>query len=261
MTREPKDHAPSWAVMGTVFGLGMMICLGLQAFDGRLLMGEAVWLKPTKFFLSLSVFAFTAIWLETYVTAEQAKRFRLPLMRWGVFFAASFEMVWICYQAARGRPSHYNTLSLFEMLMYALMGVGAVSLVLTRLPLALAICSSLKTRGGKEAVMVVVGVFLTLVLGIGVGGYISALPGHTIGAFGNPLPVLGWNGVGGDLRPAHFVSLHAEQVGLVSAVLSRGLGPMGRGLVLVGFVLGVVGASLGLLFLGLSGHSLTTLWG
>lgn len=51
------------------------------------------------------------------------------------------------------------------------------------------------------------GLVLTFVLGASVGGLLSGLqPPETVA-----LPVIGWSMAGGDLRPAHFLGIHAQQ--------------------------------------------------
>jgi hypothetical protein len=69
---------------------------------------------------------------------------------------------------------------------------------------------------------VVVGLSLTFLLGGFLGGYMSAQAGHSVGADGGRTFLFGWNRSGGDLRTAHFLGMHAEQViPLMTALLAE----------------------------------------
>jgi hypothetical protein len=54
------------------------------------------------------------------------------------------------------------------------------------------------------------GLNLTFVFGAGIGMLLSGLQPPDAGA--TTLPVFGWSLQGGDLRPAHFIGIHAGQV-------------------------------------------------
>jgi hypothetical protein len=80
---------------------------------------------------------------------------------------------------------------------------------------------------------VVVGLVLTFALGGGLGGYMSSQLSHSVGQVGGHVPVFGWNRLGGDLRVAHFLGIHAEQAMPILAALVAGLTARARWLALV----------------------------
>ena len=183
-----------------------------QTVDGRLVGGVDVWVKPTKFLVSVGAFALTTAWFFGYVRTERRDARPMRAIVLTILIAGSFELLYIGFQAARGETSHFNDATLFHTIMYALMGLGAVSLVATTLPLAWEIAR--RPADGVAAdfrTAVVIGLLLTFLLGGGLGGYMSAQAGHAVGPEGNGLPIFGWNRLGGDLRIAHFFGMHASQ--------------------------------------------------
>ena len=78
------------------------------------------------------------------------------------------------------------------------------------------------------------GLVLTFLLGGGLGGYMSAQPGHAVGPEGGHVPLFGWNRNGGDLRNAHFLGIHAEQALPIIAALVAGGTTRIRWAVLIG---------------------------
>ncbi len=190
-----------------------IVALALQAVDPRLLeSGVNVWVKPAKFFSSVGIFALTAAWFFGYVRPERRDS---PAMRRTVAVlvaSGTFELLWISWQAANGLESHFNNDTAFYSTMYSLMGLFAVLLVGTTLPLAWEIARRPASHLGKDfAASVVVGLLLTFLLGGILGGYMSAQAGHSVGAEGGRTFLFGWNRSGGDLRVAHFLGMHAEQ--------------------------------------------------
>ena len=200
-----------------LYGLALIACAAvavlLQQLDPRALAsGVNIWVKPAKFLFSIGVFALTAAWFFGYVRPE---RRRAPLLRATIALliaAGSFELLYIGWQAALAQDSHFNVTTPFHIMMYALMGLGAVLLVGTTLPLAWEI-GRWPAPGLRSdfVAAVVIGLLLTFLLGGALGGYMSAQPGHAVGAEGGRLFFFGWNRSGGDLRIAHFLGIHAQQ--------------------------------------------------
>jgi hypothetical protein len=211
-----------------VYGM-VMLALGIaaiaaQAIDTRTLVsGVNVWVKPAKFFFSVGVFAVTAAWFFGYVRPERRQS---PLMRGTaalLIATGTFELAYICWQAAHGLESHFNTSTPFHTAMYALMGIAAVFLVGTTLPLAWEIARRPASgMQGSFVAALVIGLVLTFLLGGGLGGYMSSQSGHAVGSIGGHVPLFGWNRLGGDLRVAHFFGIHAEQAIPILAALTAG---------------------------------------
>lgn len=205
-----------------------------QFVDPRTVADVNVWVKPTKFLVSIGVFALTSAWFFGYVRPE---RRRSLLMRGTVvmlIIGGSFELFWIGLQAARGIDSHFNTSTPFYSTMYTLMGLFAVLFTATALPLAWEIAR--RPAEGVRAdfrTAIVVGLVLTFVLGAGFGGYMSQQPGHSVGSEGGHVPIFGWNRSGGDLRVAHFMGVHAEQAIPLLAALVTGAAARMRWIILL----------------------------
>ncbi|MGZ8361614.1 MAG: hypothetical protein ACXWUX_13935 [Allosphingosinicella sp.] len=238
----------------TLAGYGIaliLLALGavvLQALDPRTLAsGASIWVKPAKFLSSVGIMAVTAAWLFGYVRPDR-RGSRLMRATVGLLLlAGTFELVWIVWQGAHGRESHFNFDTPLFAGMYQLMGIFAVLLVATTLPLAWEIgrrpAPGLR---GDFVAAVVTGLVLTFLLGGGFGGAIAANGGHAVGAEGGAVPVFGWNRSGGDLRIAHFVGIHAEQALPILGALVGGFAARTRWALLMGGALSIVVVALAL---------------
>jgi hypothetical protein len=221
---ELLERQPILARYGLTVLLLAIPVLALQAVDARTLHGVGIWVKPAKFLVSVGIFSLTAAWFWGYVRPERRDS---RAMRWTartLIASASFELVYIALQAARGLDSHFNFSSAFHVVMYGLMGVAAVVLVGTVLPLAWEIARRPRRGLRRDFVAAVaIGLLLTFLLGGGLGFYMSQMPGHSVGAEGGRILLFGWNRRGGDLRIAHFLGIHAEQAIPLLAALLAGL--------------------------------------
>jgi hypothetical protein len=209
----------SWAGWMHVGFLGL--ALGLLPFDNRTVTGLAVWVKPAKFALSGLLYLWTLGWLLADLPAEAQKSVRR--ISWGVALSMAVETVCISGQAARGTTSHYNLATVFDILVFNLM--GAFIMLNTVLTIwAVVLVWRHRPHGSAGYVW---GMRLGLVLflvGSVLGGMMIHHNQHTVGASdGGPgLPGLGWSTRAGDLRLAHFLGLHALQVvPLLGWIISR----------------------------------------
>ncbi|GLV60711.1 hypothetical protein KDH_75300 [Dictyobacter sp. S3.2.2.5] len=261
-----------------VTGLLMMLTLlatgvGLIV-DHRVITGSPAWVKPAKFAISFSVYCFTFVWLLSFVRRwKRVTRIIAGLTS----LAAVAEMGLIALQAARGVASHFNRATSFDSAVYSTMATFALTLWVAAF---LAAILFLFERRADRAFIWSVRLSLVIVL----FGMLAAIPmtlptaaqqaaikaGHAIlvGAHsvgvpdgGSGLPFLGWSTIGGDLRIAHFIGLHALQVlPLIGWFLSARRFPRlrtGHRITLVWtFSLGYLGLTASLFWQAMRGQSL-----
>jgi Domain of unknown function (DUF4281) len=194
-------------------------------FDDRLFGGEAIWLKPMRFEISLGIYMITlAIFYplagEAFRTTGLGK-----FVVWAAIVPSFLEGGYIALQAARGLGSHYNVSTPIYAALYGTMGVTAIALTLAAPALAKGIGRARSGAAHRDAfaLAVVIGLILTALLGGIEGIYMSAMPSHfgRVVLGGEGLPLFGWSRITGDLRVSHFFGIHALQAipifGLVAA--------------------------------------------
>jgi len=190
----------------------------LAVVDDRVLLGAPLWFKPLKFAISLALYAATLAWM-----LGQLRERTLQRTGWIVTAAAAIEMAVIVGQAAVGNRSHYNMDTPLSAALWSVMGVTIVVLWLATLAVALRF---LREPGRDRAATTAIRLGLVVALiGLAEGFLMATAATHTVGApDGGPgLPLLGWSTVGGDLRIAHFVGMHALQgLPLFAAALAVG---------------------------------------
>ena len=213
-----RRHRALVIYAGLMVGL-MVPTLVLMAFDERTTREVGVWAKPLKFMASTALFSLSTAWfmdlLPEPVRTSPANR----AMTWTVILTSAFEVAYISFQGALGAPSHYNVADAFHAAMFGLMAVAAVMLTGTQAFLAWQIFAHGVQRPRPVATQgVIVGLVLTFVL--------ATTSGFMLGASQPPagvdLPVVGWHLTGGDIRPAHFLGVHAQQfIPLAGFLLQR----------------------------------------
>ncbi len=187
--------------------LPMAIAWGL---DDRMLRGANIWIKPIKFALSIALLAFTTAWFVGHLPAARRQGLAVRRIVWLLIASGCFEFVYITLQAALGQASHYNVGDLWHGVMYTLMGLGALLLTATQPMLAWQLWRHPDPQQAPvHRLAMLLGLLLTFVFGAGVGILLGNQQPPSGGA---SLPLLGWALGGGDLRPAHFLGIHAEQL-------------------------------------------------
>ncbi|HEY1176663.1 MAG TPA: hypothetical protein VGF17_10940 [Phytomonospora sp.] len=212
-----RFHRPLLYLAGLMALTGAVAVVGLIA-DDRTLTAMPIWAKPLKFSLSIGVYALTMAYL-------------IPLLRkgrkagwwFGATIAAMLfvEMIVIVGQVFRGRTSHFNEATAFDAALWIVMGASITVMWLANLGVAVflawtSIGDRALTRGIRWGMSIGVG-------GLAVGylmaqqdtSHLENVGGaHSVGIDdgGPSIPFVGWSSVGGDLRIAHFVGIHAMQV-------------------------------------------------
>ena len=210
-----RDHMTRLNLSLALFmAASFIVFLPATLIDPRALDGAPVWIKPQKFNLSLSLHFVTIALLAQLVPVKVRNGPVLITFSYLAGFALLLEYVWVAIQAGQAKRSHFNYDTAFEAIMYALMGLGAFLLMTIVMALAVQIW-----RTGERARS---GLWLGSVVGLSLAfvstlyfGFEMSNSGRYVGAplegGGATVPFFGWSREYGDLRPAHFVSLHLMQ--------------------------------------------------
>jgi hypothetical protein len=222
---------------GVIMLIAFAASIAAMAVDHSEILGAPTWLKPAKFAISTAIYAFTLVWIFTYLPGRQ----RLTTIVGGMTAVVLvLEVAIIDAQAARGLSSHFNVATLLDATLFSIMGVAILVVWGAAIALTVAL---FRQRFADEAFgwALRLGMLLT-VLGQATGGLmtnptqaqlaaarttrITVAGAHTVGApDGGPgVPITGWSREHGDLRVPHFIGLHAVQLLPAAAWL---IGPLG----------------------------------
>ncbi len=217
----------SWLLLlyGAFMWLACGFTLVISLNDERTLREVGVWVKPMKFMAATALFAWSTVWASHMANPAVTQGPAYVGICALIMVTSFFEVAYITYQGSLGAASHYNTSDSIHALLFGLMGLAAVGLTASQGWLAWEIW---KANGSAElstsALGVVIGLSLTFVL--------STLSGFLLGGrqppAGQGLPWVGWH-LRGDVRPAHFLGVHAQQfIPLLGWLAERYLGHFGN---------------------------------
>ncbi|MBW0104170.1 hypothetical protein [Pseudonocardia sp. KRD291] len=215
-------HRPLMVLAVAMAALTVVGVVGMVA-DPRTVTGLGAWDKPTKFAVSVAIYAVTWSWLAEEVRSRRGRARGVHAAGTVAAVLLAVEMVVIVVQAVRGTTSHFNVSTPFDAAMWTAMAVSIVVVWLATMYLAAGLFG---LRGGDPARTFAIrsGAVLALV-GMGLG-FLMTSPttaqladfrgiagAHTVGLpDGGPgLALLGWSTAGGDLRVPHFLGMHALQ--------------------------------------------------
>jgi hypothetical protein len=209
LLKEIKQRNRLLYTTGIGHALLFLIFLFLFFVDSREIMGINAWIKPMKFALSISIYLLTFGWVLYYLPHKKEIKF----ISIGIAICMIMEMVLIALQAARGTISHYNISSVFNGMVFSMMGTFiAINTLLNIYTLILFFVR--KTSLSQPMLHAWRAGLLLFFLGGISGGIMITNMAHTFPAAdgGLGLPFVNWSTEYGDIRVAHFFTLHGLQV-------------------------------------------------
>ncbi|MGC2745671.1 MAG: hypothetical protein WA672_21070 [Candidatus Angelobacter sp.] len=180
------------------------------------------WIKPIKFSMSFSTFAST---VSLFLLVLRIPKWQLTLVRRTIAASVALEILSLAAQAWRS-AYHLSGQSLLDTcLAHTTNSMVMVNTAIVCWMLALFCGNRVQTdRIDRPMVSAIRYSIMIFLAGNAIGGYMLARGSHTVGlADGGPgLPFVNWSVIGGDLRIAHFIAIHAIQiVPLFAYILSQ----------------------------------------
>lgn len=172
------------------------------------------WIKPMKFATSFSTFLWT---ISPMLTGLRMPAWQRKFARQAIAFGAIMEMVFLSAQAWRAAYVSGGAAGIDALLARAASAmISLVSAVCLGITVLYFVRSRVELADNTMVTAIRIGLVIFMI-GNAVGGYMLArgsfivLVGtHTDGAHG--MPFTNWSTVGGDLRIAHFIAIHAIQI-------------------------------------------------
>lgn len=189
--------------------LGFLLFVPLMV-DGREVMGVNTWIKPIKFSFSITIYVWTFGWI--LFDLPNSKKWIKGIT---ITVAASMilEIMILLFQASRATQSHFNKTTVMDEALFGIMGlliaINTIAIIITFILFVVR-----KPNLDKTYLLALRLAFVVFLIGNWVGGVMIKNNAHSIGVEdgGEGLPFVNWSTLGGDLRVAHFLGLHAIQL-------------------------------------------------
>lgn len=219
--RELDIHDRVLSRLGWTLVLAVPVFAAL-AFLAPTAAGVNPWIKPIKFSMSFSTFAST---ISLLLMALQIPQWQLRLARWTIVVSVALEIFSLGAQAWRSAYFSAGHTLLDSGLAQMTNAMVMVNTAIVVWMLVLFWMDRTRTdRVDGPMVAAIRYSILIFLVGNAIGGYMLARGSHTVGASDKSpgLPFVNWSTLGGDLRIAHFIAIHAIQiVPLFAYVLSQ----------------------------------------
>jgi hypothetical protein len=214
---DPVLSRLGWALLLVVPVLAML-AMSVPAGSGAV----NPWIKPIKFSMSFSTYAST---VSLLLLALRIPKWQLTLARRAIATSVAFEILSLATQAWRS-AYHLSGQSLVDTSLAQMTNsMVMVNTAIVCWMLALFCANRVHTdRIDWPMISAIRYSIMIFLAGNAIGGFMLARGSHTVGvADGGPgLPFVNWSVIGGDLRIAHFIAIHAIQiVPLFAYILSQ----------------------------------------
>ncbi len=206
--------------LGAIHLIVFTLLLLYYPFNDTFILGINSVVKPMKFALSIWIYSWTMALILSYFQDKK----KVKVYTYVAVVAMCFEQIAITSQALRGELSHFNTANTYGIILFALMGVFILTITLWTAYMTFVFIKQKEYVLPAEMVLSIKTGLVYFVIFSLLGGYISGLKGHTVGAAdgGEGLWFLNWSTLFGDLRVAHFFGIHSLQiVPLFTILMSR----------------------------------------
>ena len=219
--RELDRNDPLLSRLGWALLLAVPVFAALAFFVPGAALGVNPWIKPIKFSMSFSTFAST---VSLLLLALRIPQWQLTLARRAIAISVALEILSLGAQAWRSAfalAGHSFVDSSLALMTNSMVMVNtAIVCGMLALFCANRVYSAMADGPMVSAIRYSIMIFLA---GNAIGGYMLARGAHTVGTSdGAGLPFVNWSTIGGDLRIAHFIAIHAIQiVPLFAFILSQ----------------------------------------
>jgi hypothetical protein len=184
------------------------------------------WIKPIKFSMSFSTFAST---ISLLLLALRIPKWQLTLVRRAIAASVALEILSLAAQAWRS-AYHLSGQSLIDTsLAQVTNSMVMVNTGIVCWMLALFCANRVQTdRIDWPMVAAIRYSIMIFLAGNAIGGYMLARGSHSVGVAegGAGLPFVNWSVIGGDLRIAHFIAIHAIQIVPLFAYILAQMSPV-----------------------------------
>jgi len=215
-----KDKNEPLFFYGAISMVGALICFVLSKYSSIQILGISGWIKPFKFFLSVSIFVFTMVLYLQFLENQK----QVTIYSWSIIVLFSVELFFIVLQAARGKTSHYNLQTTLDSTISIIMGLTIILFMLHTVFIVFLFFNQKYFEVDKNMVLALKLSLSIMVLFAFEGFVMVSVLKHTIGSEDGSagLPIVNWSRNHGDLRVAHFFGMHALQlIPLVTYLLAK----------------------------------------